>query len=296
MNSKILLRCLLCAAVFVGVVSVPVYSAPTEFVINGNFEGAMNPPVLSDPPPGLGLDVSLDTIPVGWTIYETFMGGGSETTQATNAATNGISATGVTAMSFARSGGGASGDWTAIEQNLNIDVASYPILTLSVDVILEAFIAHNLEAGGTSPRPSFEWPAVVEIEYDAKSPWDTTVHTFGGAVGNPWIWRFGWYLDPPNGPGDSSSGQGQINDLGDQPLITFFNDLAVIPNVWTNTTFNLHAELPQAETITKITVGGSGWNYSSIIDNVSIVGDVPEPGTMSLLIIGGVALIRRKRK
>jgi len=291
MNSKAHLV-LLAVAVMVALATP---SQAVEFVSNGDFEGFMSNPQLSDPvgSGGAGFDVLADSIPQGWYLTETFYGNQSESSQATNNTfTNGPAQPGVQCMSFTRSGGGGSGDWTAInQQNLNIDIGSYTQLTLSIDVLLDP-PAHNLEAGGWSPTPAFEWPAVVELEFDAAAPYDTMAHTYGGA-GNPWIWRHGFYLNAPDGPGDVV--QGQVNDPGDQPLITSFHDTAVAPSLWGTYTFDLLAELPQAETISRIRVGGSGWDYGSLIDNVSIVG-IPEPATLSLLALGGLAMIRRRRR
>lgn len=285
----------LCALAFIGLMCPKAYSQ-VEYIINGDFEGGMLPPALSDPlPGGAGMDTMLDDVPLGgWTIHETYMGGGTESAQVSTTAFNGPSAPGATAMNFFRGSDSGSGDWTTIELPLNINMASWSSITLSMDVYMEAYTAHNLEAGGTWPRPSWEWPAVVEVEFLAKPPWDTTPHTWGGVLpgGNPWTWRFGWYLDPPFGPGDM--GSGQVTDFGDRPLIQNANDVAIIPNAWHTSTFNLLNELPSGSTITRIRIGGSGWDYGSIIDNVSIIG-VPEPGIVTLLAIGGLALLRRRR-
>ena len=62
-----------------------------------------------------------------------------------------------------------------------------------------------------------------------------------------------------------------INDPG-QGLIPFYNDQLVPQGVWVANSFNLFNELPQVRTITRIVVGGTGWNFESDVDNVSIQG------------------------
>jgi hypothetical protein len=53
-------------------------------------------------------------------------------------------------------------------------------------------------------------------------------------------------------------------------LIPFYNDTLVPQGVWVPNNFDLLAELPQVQTINRILVGGSGWNFSSEVDNVAI--------------------------
>jgi hypothetical protein len=112
-------------------------------------------------------------------------------------------------------------------------------------------ISHNLVAGGWVPT-AFEWPVIVQISYA----------TTGGGTQ---VWRHGWYLTPP---GDSPPGL--INDPG-VGLIPFFNDEQVAQGVWDANSFNLLAELPQLDTITRIYVGGSGWDFEGQVDNVEII-------------------------
>ncbi|MBI1926121.1 PEP-CTERM sorting domain-containing protein [Candidatus Poribacteria bacterium] len=181
-------------------------------------------------------------------------------------------------MNFQRALDNLSGDWTTIQQALNINVANYSALSLSIDVMV---IQHNLEAGGFV-APAFEWPVVVQVNY-----LDVT--------NTAQIWRFGWFLDPP---GDSINGP--VNDPG-QGLIPFYNDLLVNPNVWVANTFNMFNQLPQAKTITNIRVGSSGWNFVGNVDNVSLQGTlIPEPSTLMLFgtaILGliGYCWLRRKQ-
>ena len=228
---------------------VPGSTVPSgELIANGTFEQTFTNAGYSG-----SLDVVQDFLPPGWYRQETFSGGLIETSSISPITANGPSAPGYQAAAFRRSWSGESGDWTAIYQNLSINATQYSALTLSLDVRVWS---HDLEAGGhIAPKPSFEWPAVVEVDY---------VDTNG--VGQ--IWRYGWYLYPP---GDFVTGQ--VNDPG-QGLIPFYNDQLVQPGMWVPNSFNLFNELPQVKTITRILVGGSGWNFASDIDNVSIHGTV----------------------
>ena len=240
----------LTAAFQVGLWSdVPRGTAPQgELVANGTFELPFTNALVSGP-----LDVVADSIPPSWNRLETFSGGVSENSYIGPIALNGPSAPGLQAAAFLRSGDAlGSGDWTAIYQNLSINATQYSALTLSLDVRV---LYHDLEAGGhIAPLPSFEWPAVVEVDY---------VDTNGVSQ----IWRYGWYLFPP---GDFVTGQ--VSDPG-QGLIPLYNDqLIPQPGMWVPNTFNLLNELPQVGTITRILVGGSGWNFESDVDNVSIQG------------------------
>jgi hypothetical protein len=208
-----------------------------ELLTNGTFEGGFT-------------TVAPHRIPVGWTLYET-RGVPTENSLVYHVASfNGPSQPGTFCWEFYRDEPGLmTGDWTTIEQPLSIVVASYQSLTLSMDVMV---LSHDLEAGGFV-NPAFEWPAVVQIDYT-----DLT--------NNPQIWRYGWYLNPP---GDFV--QGQVVDPG-QGLIPFYNDAVVPVQTWVTGSFNLLIELPQAKTIDRIRVGGSGWDFHSFFDNVSLNG------------------------
>jgi len=276
-----LVGCLAVCAALLWAVSPPVEAA----VNNGLFEGGWVAAGTSSP-----FDLTADFVPTSWNRVETFTGkmlqpGGGLVTVPEWASIsvvrdNGPSALGQWALQCTRSenpiGGTQSGDWTAVWQNLNIDASQYAAMSLSIDTKV---IAHNLEAGGWSV-PAFEWPVTLEITYTPQG---------GGSQ----IWRYGWYLDPP---GDAVLGP--ANDPG-QGLIGTYNDMVVPANVWMTTAFNLFNELPQVGTITRIRVGGSGWDYEGRADNIIMnLTYIPEPSTIliwSLLAGLGIGVGWRRR-
>jgi len=253
--------------------------AAVEFVTNGTFEGGAP---LAVPPLSGPLDVWQDFIPNGWTRVETFTGGVVENSVIVPNAVNGPTFPGAVAIEFTRSQGGVSGDRTSIIQPLNIPVADYSSLTLNIDVNV---VGHNLAAGGWV-APAFEWPAFVRVSYLD----DTNTAQ---------IWRHGWYLNQPGDvvtPPAGSWPNSPINDPG-AGLITFYNDTMVPFGAWVPNTFNLLNELPQAKTITGIEVGGSGWDFGSLIDNLSVQGVlIPEPSTFLIWSLGLLGLIGWRRR
>lgn len=224
--------------------------AQPNLVVNGDFEGGFSSVQNPDP-----LDGSpWDDIPWGWTRFETFEGG-VESSAYTQLAQNGPSVPGTSAIAFARPDGGASGDWTAIRQDLDIDARDCSVLTLNLDVRVTS---HNLEAGGWV-SPSWEWPVTVQIDY----------RTTGGGTQ---VWRHGWYVDPP--------GDGTADDPG-TGLIPTFADEQVSAGSWDANSFDLLTVLPDLETITRITVGGSGWSFEAAADNVGIWCTPPDTQVVS---------------
>jgi hypothetical protein len=200
-----------------------------ELLVNGDFEGAVS---------ACGNN---DLCPDGWVLVETR---DFENSIAMNVADNGPTFGGITAWEFDRSGGGTTGDVTAIRQVLNYDVLFKTNYTLRIDVLVNA---HNLEAGGLV-APAFEWPAYVRIRYT-------------DIFGNPQVWFHGWYVDPPGDGRPIEPGVG---------LLPIYRDTQIPAGAWASGVLDLKSELPMLRTIHEIEVGGSGWDYASRIDNVSL--------------------------
>lgn len=219
-----------------GGVGGPITSSETNLILNGDFED------------GFYLDAQGDAIPVDWQKYETR---DPVESSSLSIGVNGTSLPGSRSLHWNRPWGGVSGDWTAIRQDLNIDTSDYCDLRLDLDVRVRS---HDLEAGGWV-TPAFEWPVIVQLEYTlASNPAQTQV------------WRAGWYLQSP---GDSIIGP--VADPG-SGLITTYDDYQVNPDVWIESFFDVFFELPDLGVLTGIVVGGSGWSYEGLVDNVRLTG------------------------
>jgi hypothetical protein len=219
-----------------GGVGGPITPSETNLILNGDFES------------GFYVDAQGDAIPVDWEKYETRDPVESSTL---SIGVNGTSLPGSRSVHWNRPSGDVSGDWTAIRQDLYVDTADYCDLRLDLDVRV---VSHDLEAGGWV-TPAFEWPVVVQLEYTlASNPAQTQV------------WRAGWYLQSP---GDSIIGP--VDDPG-YNLITYYDDDLVNPDVWIESFFDVFFELPDLGVLTGIVVGGSGWSFEGLVDNVRLTG------------------------
>jgi hypothetical protein len=172
-------------------------------------------------------------MPEFYTPLETCVGGGENSTISC-VDDNGPSAPGMKSVNFLRANGGASGDWTSMEQEIMavVDPGASCVVSLDVKVF-----SHNLCGGGCC---DFEWPMQLRVCY-----------LDGG--GNSQIFKWGWYLD------------------SEGTCSAFPNQTVVQQGVWVPFSFDL-SQLPDPPAfITKIRFGGSGWNFESRADNASIV-------------------------
>lgn len=180
-------------------------------------------------------------LPLGWTLHETFSGSPSETSEILDVDDNGPLQAGAHAVDFYRDDPGASGDWTTIEQILDENVANATSLTLDLDVIV---YSHSLAGGGYAGWT--EYPLLVRIYY-----------VDGSGVSHVFTW--GFFVDPP---GTSNS---------------FQNETLVAASTWTSHSFDLLTLLIDPEVITKVRLGGSGHDFASRADNISIQRDGSPP-------------------
>ncbi len=217
-----------------------------EAILGGAFEGGFVASGYSDPV----ADGLPDTIPIGWSRYETFDWGLREDSEISAAA--GPGGAGDHAVRFARSTFVAYGDVTAIQQPQILHVDWFKRIVLSLDAKV---VAHSLPAGGWMD-PAFEWPLFVEVQ-------------FTDNVGSNRVWRHGWYVDPPGDVGSLPEGTSPVVDPG-MPPFAEYRDTLVAAGVWTHAEFDLRDELTNAVTITGVRVGGGGWTFESMADNVSI--------------------------
>jgi hypothetical protein len=208
-----------------------------EILTNGDFEG------------GFTADGTGDVIPNNWTKFETFSSSQGETSTISSAIDNGPRLPGVAAFQWLRTenDGNHSGDWTACEQTLNYNVSACSCATMTIDVKV---LGHNLGGSGYTPT-EFEFPVTVVVYYT-----DVT--------GTPRYWQYGWYewIDGATGPNPNHtpvSGNGVVTGL------------QVADSVWIMNSFDLMAELQNPKTINKIRVGGSGWDFEGMADNIQLL-------------------------
>ncbi|MCX6831769.1 MAG: thrombospondin type 3 repeat-containing protein, partial [candidate division Zixibacteria bacterium] len=208
-----------------------------EILTNGDFEGGFTP------------DGTGDLIPNGWTKFET---GPGEVSTLYKANVNGPRLPGISALGWQRSLGGNSGDWTACEQTLNYDVSACSCVTMTIDIKV---LGHNLGGSGITPT-EFEFPVTVVVYYT-----DVT--------GTPRYWQYGWYewIDAGTGPNPNHK-----SVAGGTGVVT---GLQVADSVWIMNSFDLMTELSNPATIDKIRVGGSGWDFEGMADNVQLLGCTP---------------------
>ncbi len=264
-------------------------SCEVETLTNGDFEGGSDMPPPSDVndrsiliPPG-------DEVPLGWTRFETFAGASSELSQllmkpgVDGVAPRWIRQEGQPADPSTFDGV-FSGDWTALEQVIGVNVTGTQGLTLTLDVRVDF---HNL--GGSGPGPADnEYPVVVVVDYL-------------DSLGMPQSWHHGWYIDaitPSHDPNfDMLPGAMTTADFvpDDAPPPPDFFDYgfpsptddqdmlpppasssSITPGVWVSPAFDLLAELIDVTTIVGIRVGGNGWSFQGSVDNVSLVTAGPD--------------------
>ena len=193
-----------------------------EMIINGSFEG------------GKSSCGNNDECPDGWTLHETR---DFEDSQAISVADNGPSAAGSQAWECRRNAGSGTGDWTTLEQALDVQIEAGKRAVLKMDVYVHS---HSLEAGGWS-FPGWEWPVEVLLSYRDSQD---VGHTF----------MYGFYLANP--------GDGRADDGHEDQLVP--------ADTWVAKTIDLTAAISDLAEITKIRVGGSGWAYSGRVDNISL--------------------------
>jgi hypothetical protein len=230
MTRKLLLACFILVVSLTWVAANP----PINILTNGDFEGGFMP------------DGNGDIIPNGWTKFETFWGGAGEVSTLNQAGDNGPTLPGSFSLDWVRSNGGGSGDYTSCEQILNYDVTDCQSLTLTIDV--KAF-SHNLGGSGWTQH-EFEYPVTIQVYYS-------------DSAGTPRFWQWGWYIwiDEATGP------RPDHKSVPNNGIVT---GQQIPQNQWVANSFDLLAELTDPRTITKIRVGGSGWDFEGRADNVNI--------------------------
>lgn len=195
-----------------------------------------------------------DLIPCWWTKFETQMGAGGEPTIIWQSLDNGPSEPGTLSVHWTRTGGGGSGDWTVIEQELNLNIQECGQLWLCVDI---KAIYHNLGGSGWTPD-NWEFPVTLLVYFTDTNGVDR-------------YWQFGWYLWIDEATAPAPNGYVTPSGAG----IVYSKQ--VQGGVWHAEGFNLLAHLrtlAEPQTITKIRIGGTGWDFEGKADNIrmSVVG------------------------
>lgn len=167
--------------------------------------------------------------------------------------------------------GGGAGSWDIVTQTHNLDVSKCGSLVFSLD---GKAIDQSLRGAGHTQG---EWPVIMRIAYEDANGVDHKRFHEPGVYG----WQHGlYYLETPNGdPGYLSEPQIPAAPLS--TLVTqdtwYSEDTSNNPNSGQPFDSGNLMELldPPPKIIYWIGVGGAGWDYTSEIDNVSLIGSQP---------------------
>lgn len=213
----------------------PVESCDSDIdrLINGDFEGSFTP------------DGTGDEIPNSWSKFETrdppensFIG---------SAADNGPTLPGSQALHWIR-GSNSSGDWTTMTQpTFGFSIASCSCSVLSLDIKV---VSHSLGGSGTT-SDDWEYPVTLRIDYI-----DT--------AGTSRYWQWGWFEW-------SDASTDPIPDhkpVGANGVVT---GQQVTAGTWVANNWNLNTELVDPDNITEIRIGGAGWMFEGLADNLQLL-------------------------
>jgi hypothetical protein len=209
----------------------------TNVFHNGDFEGGFD--AIDD-----------DLCPVSWTILETWWGTLDEGSVVTSAQDNGPTMPGSWSTSWHRWNSGPSGDWTGIEQVCNpmINVSQVEFLGLTLDVKV---LYHDLGGSGQT-ADDWEYPVSIVVYFTDDGDRER-------------YWQHGYYewIDGATEPAP----HGEIVAGGDGIVYS----TQVPADTWVPQSFDLLAQmrtLAEPKAITKIRIGGAGWNFEGQVDNV----------------------------